>query len=54
MPPVTESARKCGMDLDQLKTFLEIVHMNSFRGAARNRKRSQPAVTAQVRVLEQN
>ena len=40
------------MDVEQLKTFLEIVRAKSFSQAARNRKRSQPAVSAQIRVLE--
>ena len=50
MPPITEADRKRGMDLELLKTFLEIVRMNSFRSAARIRKRSQPAVTARIEV----
>jgi DNA-binding transcriptional LysR family regulator len=40
------------VDLEQLRTFLEIVRVNSFRQAARNRNRSQPAVSAQIQVLE--
>lgn len=46
------AAPKCRIDLEQLRTFLEIVRWNSFSKAARNRRRSQPAVSAQIRVLE--
>lgn len=46
------SARKSKIDLEQLRTFLEIVRAKSFSRAARNRNRSQPAVSAQIRVLE--
>ena len=52
MQALNEAARKCKMDVEQLKTFLEIVRAKSFSQAARNRKRSQPAVSAQIRVLE--
>jgi len=41
------------MDLDQLHTFLEIVRLKSFSKAAQVRFRTQPAVSAQVRQLEQ-
>ena len=44
----------CGnMDLDQLHTFLEIVRLKSFSKAAQTCFRSQPAISAQVRQLEQ-
>ena len=41
------------MDLDQLHTFLEIVRLKSFSKAAQSCYRTQPAVIAQVRQLEQ-
>jgi len=41
------------MDLDQLHTFLEIVRLKSFSKAAQVCFRTQPAVSAQVRQLEQ-
>ena len=41
------------MDLDQLHTFLEIVRLKSFSKAAQSCFRKQPAVSAQVRQLEQ-
>jgi DNA-binding transcriptional LysR family regulator len=41
------------MDLDQLHTFLEIVRLKSFSKAALTCFRTQPAVSAQVRQLEQ-
>lgn len=41
------------MDLDQLRTFLEIVRLKSFSKAAQAVFRTQPAISAQVRQLEQ-
>jgi len=41
------------MDLDQLHTFLEIVRLKSFSKAAQTCFRTQPAISAQVRQLEQ-
>ena len=41
------------MDLDQLRTFLEIVRLKSFSKAALTCFRTQPAISAQVRQLEQ-
>jgi len=41
------------MDLDQLHTFLEIVRLKSFSKAAQTVYRTQPAISAQVRQLEQ-
>lgn len=41
------------MDLDQIHTFLEIVRLKSFSKAAQSCFRTQPAVSAQVRQLEQ-
>ncbi len=40
------------MDLDQLHTFLEIVRLKSFSKAAQTCFRTQPAVSAQIRQLE--
>ncbi len=41
------------MDLDQLHTFLEIVRLKSFSKAAQTCYRTQPAISAQIRQLEQ-
>jgi DNA-binding transcriptional LysR family regulator len=41
------------MDLDQLHTFLEIVRLRSFSKAAQTCFRTQPAISAQVRQIEQ-
>jgi len=41
------------MDFDQLHTFLEIVKLKSFSKAAQTCFRTQPAISAQVRQLEQ-
>ena len=41
------------MDFDQLHTFLEIVRLGSFSRAAESCYRSQPAVSAQIRQLEE-
>lgn len=41
------------MDLDQIHTFLEIVRLKSFSKAAQTCYRTQPAISAQVRQLEQ-
>ena len=45
--------RRITMDLDQLHTFLEIVRLKSFSKAAQTCYRTQPAISAQVRQLEQ-
>src|SRR4051812_8860981 len=46
--------RECTrVDLDQLHTFLEIVRLKSFSKAAQTCYRTQPAISAQVRQLEQ-
>jgi len=42
------------MDFDQLHTFLEIVRLKSFSKAAQTCYRTQPAISAQVRQLEQD
>jgi DNA-binding transcriptional LysR family regulator len=41
------------MDFDQLKTFLEVAKLGNFSRAAEKVLRSQPAVSAQIRQLEQ-
>jgi DNA-binding transcriptional LysR family regulator len=41
------------MDFDQLKTFIEVAKLGSFSRAAEKVLRSQPAVSAQIRQLEQ-
>jgi len=41
------------MDFDQLKTFLEVARLGSFSRAAEKVLRSQPAVSTQIRQLEQ-
>src|ERR1051325_3721455 len=47
------AAGKARMDFDQLHTFLEIVRLKSFSKAAQTCYRTQPAISAQVRQLEQ-
>src|SRR5512139_559308 len=46
-------SRATRMDLDQLHTFLEIVRLKSFSKAAQTCFRTQPAISAQIRQLEQ-
>ena len=41
-----------GMDFDQLETFLEVARNLSFSRAAEKRFRTQPAISAQIRALE--
>ena len=41
------------MDFDQLETFLEVARLSSFSRAAERRFRSQPAISAQIRALEE-
>ena len=41
------------VDFDQLHTFLEIVRLNSFSKAAKTCFRTQPAISAQIRQMEQ-
>ena len=41
------------MDYDQLASFLEVAKLQSFSRAAEKIFRTQPAISAQVRLLEQ-
>ena len=41
------------MDFDQLETFLEVARHLSFSRAAEKRFRTQPAISAQIRALEE-
>ena len=41
------------MDFEQLKTFLEVSRLKSFSRAAQKLLRTQPAISAQIRSLEQ-
>jgi LysR family transcriptional regulator, low CO2-responsive transcriptional regulator len=41
------------MDFDQLKTFMEVARLGSFSRAAEKVLRSQPAVSTQIRQMEQ-
>jgi len=40
------------MDFDQLETFLEVARLSSFSRAAEKRFRTQPAISAQIRAVE--
>ena len=40
------------MDFDQLQTFLEVARHASFSRAAEKRFRTQPAISSQIRALE--
>ncbi len=41
------------MDFDQLETFLEVARLSSFSRAAEKRFRTQPAISSQIRALEE-
>src|SRR5262249_3308125 len=41
------------MDFDQLETFLEVARHTSFSRAAEKRFRTQPAISSQIRALEE-
>src|SRR2546428_11785517 len=47
------SANCCSMDFDQLETFLEVARLSSFSRAAEKRFRTQPAISSQIRALEE-
>ena len=40
------------MDFDQLETFLEVARLSSFSRAAEKRFRTQPAISAQIKAIE--
>src|SRR5258706_15404198 len=42
-----------GMDFDQLEIFLEVARLSSFSRAAEKRFRTQPAISSQIRALEE-
>jgi LysR family transcriptional regulator, low CO2-responsive transcriptional regulator len=41
------------MDFDQLETFLEVARLSSFSRAAERRFRTQPAISSQIRAMEE-
>src|ERR1700738_3797503 len=41
------------MDFEQLETFLEVARRSSFSRAAESRSRTQPAISSQIRALEE-
>jgi LysR family transcriptional regulator, low CO2-responsive transcriptional regulator len=41
------------MDFDQIETFLEVARLRSFSRAAQKRFRTQPAISSQIRSLEE-
>ena len=41
------------MDFEQLETFLEVARYSSFSRAAEKRFRTQPAISSQIRALEE-
>src|ERR1700743_2443908 len=41
------------MDFDQLETFMEVARLCSFSRAAEKRFRTQPAISSQIRLLEE-
>ena len=41
------------MDFDQLETFLEVAKLSSFSRAAERRFRTQPAISSQIRGIEE-
>ena len=41
------------MDFEQLETFLEVARHSSFSRAAEKRFRTQPAISSQIRALEE-
>ena len=45
--------QRTGMDFDQLETFLEVARLSSFSRAAEKRFRTQPAISSQIRALEE-
>src|SRR5580698_4643552 len=47
-----ELFRMCGMDFEQLRTFLQVCRLKSFSRAAEKLGMTQPAISAQIRSLE--
>jgi DNA-binding transcriptional LysR family regulator len=41
------------MDFDQLETFIEVTRLASFSRAAEKRFRTQPAISSQIRSMEE-
>ncbi len=50
---LTTDSDSWSMDFDQLETFLEVARLSSFSRAAERRFRTQPAISAQIRALEE-
>src|ERR1700724_4001504 len=50
--PPWPRAESFPMDFDQLQTFLEVARHASFSRAAEKRFRTQPAISSQIRSLE--
>jgi DNA-binding transcriptional LysR family regulator len=46
--------RMCGMDFEQLRTFLQVCRLKSFSRAAEKLGMTQPAISAQIRSLEKD
>jgi DNA-binding transcriptional LysR family regulator len=44
---------EASMDFDQLETFIEVTRLSSFSRAAEKRFRTQPAISSQIRSLEE-
>jgi DNA-binding transcriptional LysR family regulator len=47
------TAECCFMDFDQVETFLDVARLSSFSRAAEKRFRTQPAISSQIRALEE-
>src|ERR1700674_827265 len=53
LPHAPSDPKTAAMDFDQLETFLEVARLNSFSRAAERRFRTQPAISSQIRSLEE-
>jgi DNA-binding transcriptional LysR family regulator len=51
--PLIDYSLPNAMDFDQLETFLEVARHTSFSRAAEKRFRTQPAISSQIRALEE-
>jgi len=49
----SDNGQVLSMDFDQLETFLEVARRSSFSRAAEKRFRTQPAISSQIRALEE-